>query len=112
MAMGKWISALAPGVAGLMIVAAAAAQSGSPTSPGDRGPAGGAGGGSTATGEAPKSGDAAKETTKGDAAKDAMKKDTMGKGNRQQVRAAQQALREKGHDPGPAASPRMGGSSK
>ncbi len=110
--MGKWISALAPGVAGLMIVAAAAAQSGSPTSPGDRGPAGGAGGSSTATGEAPKSGDAAKETTKGDAAKDAMKKDTMGKGNRQQVRAAQQALKEKGHDPGPAASPRMGGSSK
>jgi pentapeptide MXKDX repeat protein len=83
MHMDKW-SVLALALAAAMIAAPAAAQT--------------AGEGKATGGDAAKS-----DTMKSDTMKsDSMKSDTMKSGNREQVKSAQEALKQKGFDPGAA----------
>lgn len=105
--VSKWTTALAVTVGGVMLATSAIAQSGAVSAP-----AGGSA--DTSKSDAPKSNpdttksDAPKsnpDTTKSDAPKpEAMKsapsQDTAQTADRAQVKAVQQALKDKGHDPG------------
>ena len=105
--VSKWTTAVAVTVGGVMLATSALAQSGAASSP-----AGGSA--DTSKSDAPKSSaDTTKsearksnpDTTKSDAPKpEAMKtapsQDTAQKADRTQVKAMQQALKDKGHDPG------------
>jgi len=104
--VSKWTTAVAVTVGGVMLATSAIAQSGAASSPG--------GSADTSKSDAPKSSaDTTKsearksnpDTTKSDAPKpEAMKtapsQDTAQKADRTQVKAMQQALKDKGHDPG------------
>jgi peptidoglycan hydrolase-like protein with peptidoglycan-binding domain len=92
--VSKWTTALAVTVGGVMLATSALAQSGAVSSP--------AGSADTSKGDAPKS---SADTTTSDAPKpEAMKsapsEDTAQTVDRAQVKAVQQALKDKGHDPG------------
>ena len=105
--VSKWTTAVAVTVGGVMLATSAIAQSGAASSP-----AGGSA--DTSKSDAPKSSaDTTKsearksnpDTTKSDAPKpEAMKtapaQDTAQKADRTRVKAMQQALKDKGHDPG------------
>ena len=117
--MENWKSILALGVAGIFVTTLASAQGTTPggTTRSDKNADKSDTMKSPATADDTKSGtmkaDTTKDDTKSDTMKsgpmksDDMKSDTMMKsgkhaagGNREQVRAAQQALKDKGHDPG------------
>ena len=93
--VSKWTTVLAVTVGGVMLATSAIAQSGAVSAP-----AGGSA--DTSKSDAPKSNP---DTTKSDmpkpeAMKSAPSQDTAQKADRTQVKAVQQALKDKGHNPG------------
>jgi peptidoglycan hydrolase-like protein with peptidoglycan-binding domain len=100
--MKAWTIAGALMVAGAMLAGSATGQTTTPSEPKDKPTTGGAAG----TSESMKTGDKPSDAMKSDrgTTSDAAKGQRSGRmagGNKERVKAAQQALKDKGHDPGP-----------
>jgi peptidoglycan hydrolase-like protein with peptidoglycan-binding domain len=117
MHMNRWRTVLALAVAGALLAGPVLAQSGSAPSggapkAGDKAPDAAKPGDSSAPSASPSTETQKSDTMKSDGMKsEGMKSDTMKapgakagqaavRGNREQIKAAQQALKDKGHDPG------------